>query len=107
MRSYQLTNLINTMIFNNSMKKWQTLLLVGIVAVASACGSRYNTTDQKDPNAGSKYVYGNIDGPPIQANNNYPADADAAARAAKIREKMFGDTEGAEPGLQQGNPGQQ
>ena len=94
------------MIFNNLKKNWQTLVLVSFLVSTSACGSKYNSIDQKDPNAGSEYVYGNIDGPPIQANNNYPADADAAARAAKIREKMFGDTQGAEPGLQQGNPGQ-
>lgn len=97
---------MDKIISNNPIRKWKTSLLIGLVVAASACGSKYNSTDQKDPNAGSEYVYGNIDGPPLQANNNYPADADAAARANKIREKMFGDTQGAEPGLQQGNPGQ-
>jgi hypothetical protein len=72
----------------------------------SACGLDANTIDQEDPNAGSEYVYGNLNGPPKQANNEYPPDPDAGARAAAIREKMFGDTQGAEPGLQQGNPGQ-
>jgi hypothetical protein len=97
---------MNIKIFNSPKKKLQIVFLISLLTTASACGSKYNTTDQKDPNAGSEYVYGNIDGPPLQANNNYPADADAAARANKIREKMFGDTEGSEPGLQEGNPGQ-
>ncbi len=91
----------------SKLKKYiQTLVFAGLVLCVSACGSKYNSIEQKDPNAGSEYVYGNIGGPPLQAGNDYPADPDAATRAAAIREKMFGDTQGAEPGLQQGNPGQ-
>lgn len=84
----------------------QAVLFIGLVLGTSACGLQHNSVDQEDPNAGSEYVYGNLNGPPLQADNQYPPDPDAGARAAAIREKMFGDTEGAEPGRQQGNPGQ-
>ncbi len=86
----------------------QAFMLVSLLINFSCSGpqSKYNTIDVKDPNAGSEYIYGNIDGPPAQANNTYPADPEAGARANAIREKMFGDTEGAEPGLRQENPGQ-
>jgi hypothetical protein len=91
----------------NTLKKHiQAMLFMGLVIGTSACGLDANSIDQEDPNAGSKHVYGNLNGPPIQANNQYPPDPDAGARANAIREKMFGDTQGAEPGLQQGNPGQ-
>ncbi|QHT69319.1 hypothetical protein GXP67_23100 [Rhodocytophaga rosea] len=91
----------------NTLKKHiQTALFIGLVMVTSACHLDANSIEQEDPNAGSEYVYGNIGGPPKQAANQYEADPDAATRAAAIREKMFGDKQGAEPGLQQGNGGQ-
>jgi len=91
----------------SKLKKYiQAVVFTGLVVCVCACGSKYNSIDQKDPNAGSEHVYGNIGGPPLQAGSEHPADPDAGARAAAIREKMFGDTQGAEPGLQQGNPGQ-
>lgn len=61
---------------------------------ATQCGSRYNTIIQKVPNAESDYVYGDIDGPALQAKNQYETDSTALARAAAIRKKMFGDTDG-------------
>ncbi len=86
----------------------QAFMLVGLLGNFACSGpqSKYNTIDVKDPNAGSEYIYGNVEGPPLQANHTYPADENAGARATAIREKMFGDTQGAEPGLRQGNPGQ-
>jgi hypothetical protein len=86
----------------------QSLLLLGLVSNFACSGpqSKYNTIDIKDPNAGSEYVYGNIDGPPLQANHQYPADENAGARVNEIRDKMFGSPVGAEPGLKQNNPGQ-
>lgn len=86
----------------------QVFLLMSLVVNFACSGpqSKYNTIDVKDPNAGSDYVYGNLEGPPLQANHTYPADENAGARTNAIREKMFGDTQGAEPGLRQGNPGQ-
>lgn len=84
----------------------QTLLFVGLLVGTSSCYLDANTIDQEDPNAGNKDVYGNIGGPPKQAGNQYEADPDAGARANAIREKLFGDTQGAGAGQQQGNPGQ-
>jgi hypothetical protein len=91
----------------NTLKKHiQTALFIGLVIGTSACHLDANSIEQEDPNAGSEYVYGNIGGPPKQAGNQYEADPDATTRAAAIREKMFGDTQGAEAGSQQGNAGQ-
>lgn len=87
-------------------KMIQALLFVSLVSVWGCGQGKYNTIDIDDPNAGSEYVYGKIDGPPLQADNEYPADPDAGARINTIRKQMFGDRDGAEPGLQQANPGQ-
>jgi hypothetical protein len=84
-------------------------VLIAVLLCNFACSgpqSKYNTIDVKDPNAGSEYVYGNIGGPPLQANHQYPADQNAGARINDIRDKMFGSPVGAEPGLKKGNPGQ-
>jgi hypothetical protein len=85
-----------------------SLLLLALIGSSACSGpqSKYNTIDVKDPNAGSEYVYGNIDGPPLQANHQYPADENAGARVNTLRDKMFGSPVGAEPGLKQNNPGQ-
>ena|SRR3712207_5871379 len=94
--------------FNSKLKGIQFFLLMSLFVNLACSGpqSRYNTIDVKDPNAGSNYVYGNVEGPPLQVNHTYPADQNAGARTNAIREKMFGDTQGAEPGLREGNPGQ-
>lgn len=92
--------------FNIKEKLVQAILLVSLVSVWGCGQGKYNTIDFEDPNAGSKHVYGNIDGPPLQADNEYPADPEAGARVNAIRQKMFADTDGSEPGLVQGNPGQ-
>ena len=86
----------------------QSILLLGLITSVACTGpqSKYNTIDVKDPNAGSDYVYGNIDGPPLQANHQYQADPDVGARINTLRDKMFGSPTGAEPGVQQKNPGQ-
>ena len=85
-----------------------SLLLLGLISNFACSGpqSKYNTIDVKDPNAGSEYVYGNIDGPPLQANHQYPANQEVGARINTIRDKMFGNPVGSEPGLKQNNPGQ-
>jgi hypothetical protein len=89
-------------------KLGQAFLLLALLGNFACEGpqSKYNTIDIKDPHAGSEYVYGNIGGPPIQANHQYQADQNAGARVNDIRDKMFGSPVGAEPGLTQGNPGQ-
>lgn len=89
-------------------KFMQSALLLIVLSTFACSGpqSKYNTIDITDPNAGSDYVYGNIDGPPLQANHQYQADPEAGARVNELRDKMFGSPTGAEPGLQQNNPGQ-
>jgi hypothetical protein len=86
----------------------QLALLLALMGTFSCSGplAKYNSIDIKDPNAGSDYVYGNIDGPPLQANHQYEADPEVGARINELRDKMFGSPTGAEAGLQQGNPGQ-
>jgi hypothetical protein len=65
---------------------------------ATQCGSPYNTIDQADRNAGSDYVYGNIDGPPKQLGNKYEADPEQDNKANQIREKFYGNAGQAETG---------
>lgn len=86
----------------------QSVLMLALINAFACTGpqSRYNTIDISDPNAGSDYVYGNIDGPPLQANHQYQADPEVGARINGLRDKMFGSPTGAEAGLQQNNPGQ-
>ena len=71
-------------------------VLIGLLLVTPftfRCGSRYNTIEQRDPNAKSEYVYGDLDGKPRQMGNvdKYAGDSLAKARAEAIREKWFGD----------------
>ncbi len=76
------------------MKKLKKSLLHGllfVVLLASyACGGQYNTIEQEDPNEADQYVYGEIGGPPLQSDNQYEPDPEADARAAAIRERLFG-----------------
>ncbi|MDO1448514.1 hypothetical protein Q0590_19715 [Rhodocytophaga aerolata] len=86
----------------------QAAFLLVLISTVACTGpqSKYNTIDISDPNAGSDYVYGNIDGPPLQANHQYEADPEVGARINGLRDKMFGSPTGAEAGVQQNNPGQ-
>jgi hypothetical protein len=65
-------------------------LLFVVLLASYACGGQYNTIEQEDPNEADTYVYGEIGGPPRQAKNQYEPNAEADARAAAIREKLFG-----------------
>jgi hypothetical protein len=65
------------------------LLLVTLLSTFG-CGGRYNTIEQQDPHENDPYVYGEIGGPPRQTANQYEPNPEADARAAAIREKMFG-----------------
>ena len=67
----------------------KAFLLVALLSVFG-CGGRYNTIEQEDPHANDPYVYGEIGGPPRQSANQYDPNPEADARAAAIREKMFG-----------------
>ncbi len=64
-------------------------LLVVLLSVIG-CGGQYNTVEQEDPHAADPYVYGEIGGEPLQSKNQYDPNPEADARAAAIREKMFG-----------------
>ncbi len=64
-------------------------LLVALLSVFG-CGGQYNTIEQEDPHAEDPYVYGEIGGEPRQSKNQYDPNPEADARAAAIREKMFG-----------------
>lgn len=74
------------------------LVLLFMFFKGTQCGSRYNTIEQKDPNAGDAYVYGNIDGPAKQAANQYEPNPDQDKKAGEIREKFFGENGGIESG---------
>lgn len=74
------------------------LVLLFMFFQGTQCGSRYNTIEQKDPNAGDAYVYGEIDGPAKQAANQYEPNPEQDKKAGEIREKFFGENGGIESG---------
>jgi len=74
------------------------LVLLFMFFRGTQCGSRYNTIEQKDPNVGDAYVYGDIDGPAKQAANKYEPSPEQDKKAGEIREKFFGETGQAEAG---------
>lgn len=72
-----------------------TLALVCASALAlTACDyQKNNTIGQKDYRAGDEYVYGvHPDSAARQTKNKYTEKPENEARAAKIREKLFGQT---------------
>lgn len=52
----------------------------------SSC-NLYNDTEFKDPNKGDEKIYGNIDGPPKQAENSYPEATEETKAIQKAFEK--------------------
>lgn len=74
----------------------QALLFAGLLGTV-ACRMEANRIEQEYPSPGSEYVYGNVDGPPLQAANKYETSQEEVARAAKIREMFFGNLQGTGP----------
>ncbi|GIV38835.1 MAG: hypothetical protein KatS3mg033_0635 [Thermonema sp.] len=71
--------------------RWLFVLILALGL--QACNlDQYNNSDPEtltDRRAGDPYVYGDPDGEPRQALLDYPDPADGAARAKKIREKLY------------------
>ena len=68
------------------------ILLFGCLAVMTSCG-RYSKVVEapgKDEKESKKRIYGEVDGPALQSKNVYATPADAAEKAAHIREVVFG-----------------
>jgi hypothetical protein len=65
------------------------LIFAGMV-IFSACAKQNNPPSKvEDPNPGNERIYGDIDGPPRQAANEYPDDPTSIQRADEIRKKLF------------------
>ena len=67
-----------------------TIGAVLILTISIKCGDDYNNIEFKDHNSKNEYVYGKAGEPARQTKNKYPKDSVAEARAAKIREKLYG-----------------
>jgi hypothetical protein len=67
-----------------------TIGAILILTIAIKCGDNYNNIAFKDHNAKNEYVYGKEGEPARQTKVKYPKDSVAEARAAKIREKLYG-----------------
>jgi hypothetical protein len=74
------------------MKKISFLLFLGATALLSSCDyQKNNTIKQKDVNAGNERIYG--DGPEAPARQlakQFEATPEDVARAAAIRETLYG-----------------
>jgi hypothetical protein len=74
------------------MKKINFLLILGATALLSSCDyQKNNTIKQKDVKAGNERIYG--DGPEAPARqlaNQYEASPEDVARAAAIKEILYG-----------------
>ena len=50
----------------------KTLSLLLLISGFALISCKYNSTEFDPPNEKSERIYGNIDGPPKQADNSYP-----------------------------------
>lgn len=85
-------NLCKFIIRRIRMKKLGFLfLMAGVVALSSCNYQKNNTIKQKDVHSGDERIYGDGPGTPArQLANQYEATPEDLARAAAIKEKLFG-----------------
>lgn len=76
------------------MKKISVLLFAVVATSLASCNyQKNNVIEQKDVNSGSEWVYGvHPDSSARQLKNKYTAKPENEARAAAIREKLYGKT---------------
>jgi cytochrome c-type biogenesis protein CcmH/NrfG len=74
------------------MKKITVLLFVAATAALSSCDyQKNNTVKQKDVNEGNERIYGvSPEAPARQLENKYEATPEDMARAAKVKETLYG-----------------
>jgi uncharacterized lipoprotein len=74
-------------------RKFSFILALSVVALASCDYQKNNTINQDDLRAKDLYVYGaHPDSMARQMKNKYTATPENEARAAKIKEKLYGAT---------------
>jgi hypothetical protein len=74
------------------MKKNRIIIFLGSMLFLASCSYQANNSiEQKDVNEGSKWVYGvHPDSSAAQLKNVYTPLPENEARAAKIKEKLYG-----------------
>lgn len=74
-------------------KSFAKIAVLSLAGLSLAACGKYNYAPEatKQDRQAEPRIYGEVDGPPLQTKKTYPTNPEAAAKAAELRAKMFGD----------------